>query len=167
MYIETSAPRRPGDKARLISPPINGKYAQCVSFYYHMYGPHVKSLNVYLTSGNSTVGSPAWTRQGTQANAWVMGQLQIAGGSLTQGITNVSTILGNLCNLDTVNHLYFTRLYFNVDTMIYLLTRHITFANHYLLLKSSICKSFFARTKFSQMTCLTKLRMNNVPVNKT
>lgn len=89
MYIETSAPRRPGDKARLISPAVDGNYAQCVSFYYHMYGPHVKALNVYLASGNSTLGSPAWTRTGTQANAWQLGQLQIAGGSLTQGVTNV------------------------------------------------------------------------------
>lgn len=93
MYIETSAPRRPGDKARLISPTINGNFAQCVSFYYHMYGPHVKSLNVYLATGaNATLGSPDWTRVGTQANAWVLGQLQIAGGSLTQGVTNVSKI---------------------------------------------------------------------------
>lgn len=93
MYIETSAPRRPGDKARLISPPINGNFAQCVSFYYHMYGPHVKALNVYLATGaNATLGSPDWTRVGTQANAWVLGQLQIAGGSLTQGVTNVSNI---------------------------------------------------------------------------
>lgn len=93
MYIETSAPRRPGDKARLISPTINGNFAQCVSFYYHMYGPHVKALNVYLATGaNATLGSPDWTRVGTQANAWVLGQLQIAGGSLTQGVTNVSKI---------------------------------------------------------------------------
>ena len=53
MYIETSSPRRPGDTAKLVfTVPNNGK-TSCLSFYYHMYGATVGTLNVY--SGNSKV----------------------------------------------------------------------------------------------------------------
>lgn len=90
-FIETSAPRRPGDKARLISPSISGNFPQCVTFYYHMYGIHVNALNVYLSNGvNTNLTSPIWSRQGTQGNQWRMGQFQIAGDSSTQSVTNVS-----------------------------------------------------------------------------
>lgn len=86
MFIETSAPRRPGDKARLISPAINGNTQQCMTFYYHMYGPHVKALNVYFILSNTTYSNITWTRQGTQGNRWIMGQVQIPS---NQGVTNV------------------------------------------------------------------------------
>ena len=48
MYIETSAPRRPGDKAQLQSAQIMDTSTRCLSFWYHMYGPHINALNVYL-----------------------------------------------------------------------------------------------------------------------
>lgn len=50
MYIETSRPRKEGEKARLLSPifstlPKNPygstNSAYCVSFYYNMYGKHI------------------------------------------------------------------------------------------------------------------------------
>ena len=91
MYIETSAPRRPGDKARLISPSLNGASQFCVTFYYHMYGPHINALNVHLAQ-NTTLGAPAWRRSGTQGNRWNKGTLQIPGGSASAAVTNVSLI---------------------------------------------------------------------------
>lgn len=53
MYIETSYPRQPNDTAGLVSPSItkSGSSA-CVLFWYHMFGPHVNALNVYLKVGN-------------------------------------------------------------------------------------------------------------------
>ena len=92
-YIETSSPRRPGDRARLISPPLQGQYRQCINFYYHMYGPHVNILNVYLRRGNTTLGNPVWKRTGSQGNQWKLGQYQIPGGQTTQTVTNVSLLL--------------------------------------------------------------------------
>ena len=66
MYIETSSPRRPGDKAKLVfSIPNNGKMS-CLSFYYHMYGTSVGTLNVY--NGNSKV----FNVSGQQSNDWIM-----------------------------------------------------------------------------------------------
>lgn len=53
MYIETSYPRKPNDTAGLVSPTIKkpGSSA-CVLFWYHMFGPHVNALNVYMKVGN-------------------------------------------------------------------------------------------------------------------
>ncbi|CAH3116618.1 unnamed protein product, partial [Porites lobata] len=66
MYIETSSPRRPGDTAKLVfTVPNNGKMS-CLSFYYHMYGATVGTLNVY--SGNSKVLNIS----GYQNFKWIM-----------------------------------------------------------------------------------------------
>jgi hypothetical protein len=47
LYIETSSPRQPNDKARLISPSIT-KAKSCLLFFYHMYGYHVNELRVFI-----------------------------------------------------------------------------------------------------------------------
>lgn len=51
MYIETSAPRHAGDKARLISPRYVDKQDVCVNFYYHMLGSGIGVFNVYAKVG--------------------------------------------------------------------------------------------------------------------
>ena len=91
MYIETSAPVKPGDKARLISPGLNGAAQFCITFWYHMYGPHINALNVYLAQ-NTTLGTPVWRRSGTQGNKWNKGTFTIQGGSATAAVTNVGLI---------------------------------------------------------------------------
>jgi len=64
MYIETSSPRKPGENAKLVvTVPNNGKEA-CLSFYHHMYGDTVGTLNVY--SGNSKI----FNISGNQSNSW-------------------------------------------------------------------------------------------------
>ena len=65
MYIETSSPRRPGDKAKLVVTVPNNGETSCLSFYYHMYGATVGTLNVY--SGNSKV----FNISGYQSNNWI------------------------------------------------------------------------------------------------
>ena len=66
MYIETSSPRRPGDKAKLILTVPNNGEMSCLSFYYHMYGATVETLNVF--SGNSKV----FNNSGHQSTNWIM-----------------------------------------------------------------------------------------------
>eukprot|EP00795_Rhopilema_esculentum_P012712 gene12712-3431_t len=86
MYIETSAPRRPNDTARLISPVVRGNgtvLTQCVSFYYHMYGPHVNTLSVY-TRSNGRYDAPLWVRNGTQGPNWRYGEVQVKTGDSFQ-----------------------------------------------------------------------------------
>eukprot|EP00794_Sanderia_malayensis_P017044 gene17044-18759_t len=69
MYIETSSPRRNGDTAVLFTPPMPSG-PKCLTFFYHMYGPHVNRLNVYVTANNRSLGSPIWSKRGTQGNVW-------------------------------------------------------------------------------------------------
>ena len=81
MYIETSFPRKRGQKARLASGTITQTGPACVSFYYHMYGRSMGSLNIYVkeqtSSGSSNLGQPVWRRQGNQQNRWIKGQFAI------------------------------------------------------------------------------------------
>lgn len=46
MHLEASAKGR-GHTAVLKSPTYKSFTAQCVQFYYHMYGRHMGTLNVY------------------------------------------------------------------------------------------------------------------------
>ena len=49
MYIETSAPQKLGDKARLITPEYNvAAGGSCLQFFYHMWGSSTGAFNVYL-----------------------------------------------------------------------------------------------------------------------
>ena len=49
MFIETSSPRKPNDTAGLVSPVIQKTSSSaCVLFWYHMFGPHINRLNVYM-----------------------------------------------------------------------------------------------------------------------
>ncbi|XP_072533520.1 MAM domain-containing glycosylphosphatidylinositol anchor protein 1 isoform X2 [Salminus brasiliensis] len=81
MYIETSRPRQRGDKARLLSPLYNvtaargpsgsGRVPHCISFFYHMNGKHIGTLNVLLrVKSIATVDSVVWTRSGHQGPSW-------------------------------------------------------------------------------------------------
>lgn len=86
MYIEASN-LKPNAKARLISPRVQPQQTpRCLKFYYHMYGSHINTLNVYIESG-SNLGSAVWTRKGTQGNQWLQASVVI---NTTTGF-NVST----------------------------------------------------------------------------
>ena len=64
MFIETSSPRQEGDNAKLeVVLPGNGELG-CLSFYYHMYGADMGTLNVF--SGNMIV----FNKSGNQGNIW-------------------------------------------------------------------------------------------------
>jgi hypothetical protein len=80
VYIETSAPRKLGDKARLIGPSLQMQAGQskCFSFWYNMLGSNVKALNIYAKHGTS-LGSPVWTKAGTQGPNWKLGQVTVTG----------------------------------------------------------------------------------------
>lgn len=55
MYIESSK-KQLNDKARLISPLLKKNSPDiCVTFWYHMYGQTIGSLNVYAKVGRSPV----------------------------------------------------------------------------------------------------------------
>lgn len=66
MFIETSPPRECGDRAFLIRsvPAANVGKLSCLTFYYHMYGDGINTLNVY--NGFTKV----FTLSGNQGNKW-------------------------------------------------------------------------------------------------
>ena len=76
MYIEASSPRRQGDKARLVSKTYPATNNQCLSFWYHMYGISIGTLNVYASSFNN-LGSIIWSLYGNQGNQWKKAQVTI------------------------------------------------------------------------------------------
>ena len=72
LYIETSrgkSGRKDGDIARLDSPILPSTDGYCLSFWYHMYGPHVGKLRVrQLWNLKSKVH---WVRKGTQGELYI------------------------------------------------------------------------------------------------
>lgn len=76
IYIETSSPRRVNDTARIISQPINVNTTMCLSFWYHMYGTSVRTLNVYTKVGGS-LSPPVWSRTGTRSNKWYQASVDV------------------------------------------------------------------------------------------
>nr|XP_028580216.1 MAM domain-containing glycosylphosphatidylinositol anchor protein 1 isoform X4 [Podarcis muralis] len=76
MFIEASAPRVKNDKARLISPMYNMTARFCVSFYYHMYGKHIGSLNLLVHVKNKQP-TQALSLKGDKGNAWQQAHVPI------------------------------------------------------------------------------------------
>ena len=75
IYIEASAPRAPGQKARVLSPTLPSSSGECLQFYYHMYGAGMGTLNVYTQVGAQQTN--IWTRKGNQGNKWLLGQVTL------------------------------------------------------------------------------------------
>lgn len=70
---------RPNASARLTSasiPATTATNGKCLKFWYHMYGPHVNALNVYIKIG-SHIGSAVWSRSGTKGDKWRLGYVNV------------------------------------------------------------------------------------------
>ena len=76
MYIETSAPRKPGDKAYLMSPQYPATKGKCLNFFYHMMGKDIGQLNIYVKSG-PTIGQLVFNETGDQGKFWLHGRANI------------------------------------------------------------------------------------------
>ena len=70
VYIEASYPRQ-GDNAILVKSGLLFGSKKCLSFYYHMYGSSMGTLNVRV--GNSTI----FTKSGNQGNKWIKASVEI------------------------------------------------------------------------------------------
>ncbi|RUS90027.1 hypothetical protein EGW08_002214, partial [Elysia chlorotica] len=75
MFIEASAKGR-GSNAILYSPMYRGLNEQCLDFFYHMFGRHVGTLNVYAQASGDTM-KVAWRAFGNQGDHWTNARLAI------------------------------------------------------------------------------------------
>lgn len=79
-YIYTEATlHRANETARIQSPKLTPKpgSVNCLTFWYHMYGDHIGSLNLYVQSGPS-LGDAYWTRSGSKGDQWRQAQVTIS-----------------------------------------------------------------------------------------
>ncbi len=79
LFIESSLPRRPGDTARIQSEQFTATSSKgrCMKFWYHMLGPDIGNLTVYLNVTGSSKLIPLWRLSGNQGNQWLNGKLPI------------------------------------------------------------------------------------------
>ncbi|KAJ7380810.1 hypothetical protein OS493_007192 [Desmophyllum pertusum] len=79
VYIEASSPQRRGDFARLSSPvvSVSQQSTKCLKFWYHMYGPHVDTLNVYTNTSSTGSLIKQLNINKTQGNQWKQAQVDI------------------------------------------------------------------------------------------
>ena len=79
-FIDAGYPRRPGDKARLLSPQMNATQPDepmCLRFWTHMYGNGIGHLRVLLMTSN-TVSRDLWSINGESGNSWHQASITIA-----------------------------------------------------------------------------------------
>ena len=79
-YIEASL-KQENQTASLASPTLaatkSSFYASgacIVRFWYHMYGAHIGSLNVYTATNYGTPDKTVWSLSGNQGNMWKKGK---------------------------------------------------------------------------------------------
>ena len=77
MTAEASYPAYPNDTARLQSIQVPGyPHINCLTFYHHMFGRHIETLNVY-TQNSSGFESLVWTKKGNQGDKWRKSSLNL------------------------------------------------------------------------------------------
>ena len=77
-YIVIEASRRNnGDRARLLGDWMPADEPFCLQFWYHMFGQHTGSLNVYIKKNSSHVEQLVWQQKGNQGNRWIFAQTTV------------------------------------------------------------------------------------------
>ncbi|KAH9494979.1 hypothetical protein Btru_018315, partial [Bulinus truncatus] len=75
-YAEASSPRVPGDKIRMIGLPRPATTAQCVSYYYHMFGVNMGSLEVRYRTGPN-VETSLYIHRGNLGDKWYKNEVTV------------------------------------------------------------------------------------------
>ena len=74
IYVDSSR-NRPGDKARLRSPLLNG--TQCMSFYYNFYGDTMSCVIAYIKTAYGSENI-LWIKSGHWGDRWIKTQIEIS-----------------------------------------------------------------------------------------
>ena len=78
MFIEASSPRKQGDNAMIGSAVFTPTSTCQVRFFYHMYGRHIGTLNVYTRTSTTGPMNKIWTKTGAQGDKWVKATASIS-----------------------------------------------------------------------------------------
>jgi hypothetical protein len=78
LYLDTSAPRKKGQKAGLISPSLPLSNKNCIEFSYYMYGDQPGSLTLYGKYDPFMPNSPLFNRTGSFGNYWLLEALDFS-----------------------------------------------------------------------------------------
>ncbi|XP_051832908.1 apical endosomal glycoprotein [Antechinus flavipes] len=70
MYLDPTSPPARGIGARLLTAPqVSPAYNECLSFWYHLYGPQIGTLSLTLRRAGEA-DTHLWARTGTHGNRW-------------------------------------------------------------------------------------------------
>ncbi|CAC5384127.1 unnamed protein product [Mytilus coruscus] len=75
IYLEATDVQK-GATSKLVSNTTNSVEVVCLTFWYHMYGESMGTLNVYTESGNIT--TRYWSKSGNQGNSWNFASFNIS-----------------------------------------------------------------------------------------
>ncbi|XP_076090048.1 MAM and LDL-receptor class A domain-containing protein 1-like isoform X2 [Mytilus galloprovincialis] len=75
VYTEMSG-KNPGDKATMSTTSQLPTTSRCMTFYYHMKGSTMGTLNIY-SEGTNTAKYNIWTRSGAQGDDWIKAEIDI------------------------------------------------------------------------------------------
>eukprot|EP00112_Aurelia_sp_Birch-Aquarium-sp1_P014794 Seg3210.1 transcript_id=Seg3210.1/GoldUCD/mRNA.D3Y31 product="Zinc metalloproteinase nas-6" protein_id=Seg3210.1/GoldUCD/D3Y31 len=85
IFTEASHPAERGDKAGLFSKMVNATGNSCLSFWYHMQGPKMGSLRVFVKTKDG-VKTLVWNKTGDHGNKWLLADVEIGTRGLYQVI---------------------------------------------------------------------------------
>ncbi|KAF3425473.1 hypothetical protein E2986_03676 [Frieseomelitta varia] len=82
-YIDSSFPRRPGDRARLVStsfPAPSADAPMCMHFWFHMFGSGIGTLKLFVRHFRSLEAPlrEIWSLNGNAGNTWFVAQITIS-----------------------------------------------------------------------------------------
>ena len=75
MYVESSYPFVEGQAAMLASSFLVS-YFNCLTFYFHMWGEHMGTLQVYVVNSDGNF-QMVWSATGNHGNKWNKAQVKI------------------------------------------------------------------------------------------
>lgn len=113
MYIEASNPRSKGHKAWLKSAEYTPSLGRCLSFWYHMYGTHIHTLNVLMYQ-NGSRSAPIWSLSGNQGYYWRPSRVTFRS-SVRHSVSILNFGFELLFNFDILNICVVTHLVFQFE----------------------------------------------------
>ncbi|CAF1067818.1 unnamed protein product, partial [Brachionus calyciflorus] len=108
VYIQSNSNQQSNKATSIRSAPFTVLYTttSCFSFWYHMYGQAINTLNVKIENLKSNKFSNIWSKKTSQGNAWRLGQITVQNSAgnyryVLEGIVN-GNLVGDIAVDDIV-----------------------------------------------------------------